>query len=137
MHRLRGVKIGANVLIGEDVYIDNEYPESVEIGDNVQISIRAIIIAHTRGAGKVIIGKNAFIGPNSVLICGAGRVLKIGEGAVVGAGSIVNRSVPPKLFVAPPGPEPLGRVNIPLPLAVNMEEFWSGLVLLDQRKRPK
>ena len=137
MHRLRGVKVGANVLIGEDVYIDNEYPESVEIGDNVQISIRAIIIAHTRGPGKVIIGKNAFVGPNSVLICGAGRVLKIGEGAVIGAGSIVNRSIPPKLYVAPAGPQPLGRANIPLPLSVSMEEFWSGLELLDKRKNSK
>jgi len=131
------VKVGAKVFIGDDVYIDNEYPEAIEIGDNVQISIRTIIIAHTRGPGKVIIGKEAFIGPNSVLVCGAGRVLKIGEGAVIGAGSIVTRSVPPKIYVAPAGPQPLARVHIPLPVAATMEEFWSGLEMLDHRKNPR
>ena len=137
LHRLRGVKVGAKVFIGDDVYIDNEYPEAIEIGDNVQISIRTIIIAHTRGPGKVIIGKEAFIGPNSVLVGGAGRVLKIGEGTVIGAGSIVTRSVPPKIYVAPAGPQPLARVHIPLPMASTMEEFWSGLEMLDHRKNPR
>ena len=134
LHRLRGVKIGPEVFIGDDVYIDNEYPEAIEIGANVQISIRSIIIAHTRGPGKVIIGKEAFIGPNSVLVCGAGRVLKIGEGAVIGAGSVITRSVPPKLYVAPPMPQPLARVRVPLPIATSMNEFWSGLEMLDKQK---
>ncbi|MBM4207640.1 MAG: acyltransferase [Gammaproteobacteria bacterium] len=133
LHRLRGVAIGRDVFIGDDVYIDNEYPEAIEIGENVQISIRSIIIAHTRGPGKVIIGKEAFIGPNSVLVCGAGRVLKIGEGAVIGAGSVITRSVPPKLYVAPPAPQPLARVRVPLPVAKSMQEFWSGLDMLDKQ----
>ncbi len=134
LHRLRGIKIGPDVFIGDDVYFDNEYPEAIEIGANAQISIRSIIIAHTRGPGKVIIGKDAFIGPNSVLVCGAGRVLKIGEGAVIGAGSVITRSVPPKLYVAPPAPQPLARVRTPLPLAKSMSEFWSGLEMLDKQK---
>ena len=57
LHRLRGVKIGRRVFIGDDVYLDNEYPEAIEIGDDVQISIRAVVIAHTRGAGRVIIAR--------------------------------------------------------------------------------
>jgi acetyltransferase-like isoleucine patch superfamily enzyme len=134
LHRLRGVKIDADVFIGDDVYIDNEYPEAIEIGANVQISIRSIIIAHTRGPGKVIIGKEAFIGPNSVLVCGSGRVLKIGEGAVIGAGSVITRSVPPKIYIAPAAPQPLARVRIPLPVAKSMNEFWSGLDMLDKQK---
>src|SRR6187200_2899644 len=67
LHRLRGVKVGTNVFIADEVYLENEYPEAVEIQDGVQISIRAIIIAHTRGAGKIVIEKDAYIGPNTVI----------------------------------------------------------------------
>lgn len=130
LHRVRGVKIGRNVFIGEEVYLDNEYPECIEIQDDVQISIRAIVIAHTRGSGKVIVEKAAFIGPNSVLVCGAGRLLRIGAGAVVGAGSVVTKSVPAGLYVGPGPTQPLARVGMPLPLANTMEEFWAGLIPL-------
>jgi serine acetyltransferase len=135
LHRLRGVKVGSGVFIGEDVYIDNEYPEAIEIGDGVQISIRALLIAHTRGSGKIIVGRQAFIGPNAVVICGANRVLTIGDGAVVGAGSVVTRSVPAGLYVAPPAPQPLARARIPLPAAETMEEFQSGLEKLGRGRR--
>lgn len=127
LHRWRGVKIGRHVFIGEDVYLDNEYPELIEIQDHAQISIRVIIIAHTHGPGRVVVGKEAFVGPYSVLFCGAGGVLKIGEGAVVGAGSIISKSIPPRLYVAPPATRPMARVRVPLPAAKTMKEFWSGL----------
>ncbi len=127
LHRARGMKIGRNVFIGDDVYLDNEYPESIEIGDGVQISIRAVIVAHTRGPGKVIVEKDAFIGPHSVITCSAGRVLRIGEGAVVGAGSVVTRSVPARLYVAPPPALPLARVELPLPKAESIDSFRAGL----------
>jgi serine acetyltransferase len=130
LHRARGVKIGRNVFIGEEVYLDNEHPECIEIMDHVQISIRVIVVAHTRGPGRVVIERGAFVGPNSVLVCGAGRVLHIGEGAVIGAGSVITKSVPPRLYVAPSPTTPLARVNVPLPLAKTMEEFWGGLVPL-------
>lgn len=126
-HRWRGVKIGQEVFIGDGVYLDNEYPECIEIQDRVQISIRSIVIAHTRGPGRVIIEKDAFIGPNCVLVAGAGRALRIGTGAVVGAGSVITKSVPPHLYVAPPAVEILARVNVPLPCAKTMQEFWAGL----------
>jgi len=131
LHRWRGVKVGRKVFIGDDVYLDNEWPERIEIQDNVQISMRAIVIAHTRGPGQVIIEKEAFVGPNCVLVSGAGRVLRIGAGAVVGAGSVVTKSVPPRLYVAPPPVEALARVRIPLPVAETMEEFWAGLEALE------
>jgi heptaprenylglycerol acetyltransferase len=133
LHRARGMKIGRDVFIGDDVYLDNEYPESIEIADGVQISIRAVIVAHTRGPGKVIIEKNVFIGPHAVITCSAGRVLKIGEGAVVGAGSVVTRSVPPRLYVAPPPMIPMARVELPLPKAESIEAFRAGLHPLTQK----
>jgi serine acetyltransferase len=131
LHRARGVTVGRGVFIGDGVYLDNEYPECIEIHDYAQISIRVIIVAHTHGPGRVIIGKAVFVGPNSVIVCGAGRVLKIGEGTVIGAGSIITKSVPPRLYVAPPAPRATARVRVPLPLAKTMEEFWGGLTSLD------
>jgi len=133
LHRWRGVKVGREVFIGDDVYLDNEWPERIEIQDKVQISMRSIVIAHTRGPGQVVIEKEAFVGPNSVLVAGAGRVLRIGTGAVVGAGSVITKSVPPRLYVAPPAVEILARVRIPLPRAETMEEFWGGLEALERR----
>src|SRR5262245_56720569 len=105
LHRLRGVSVGANVFIADDVYLDDEYPEAVEIHDGAQISVRAIIIAHTRGTGKVVIGKDAYIGPNSVVITSGGRLLTIGDGAVIGAGVVVNNSIAPRTFVASAAPQ--------------------------------
>src|SRR5256885_9210762 len=86
VHRLRGVAIGKDVFIGDEVYLENEYPEAVEIQSGVQISVRAIIIAHTRGCGRVVIEKDAYIGPNTVIAASGDRVLTIGEWAVIGAG---------------------------------------------------
>src|SRR4029078_8736959 len=68
LHRIRGVRMGERVFIGEEVYIDNEYPECVAIECDVQIGIRCIILAHTRGPGEVVIEKAAYIGPNSVIL---------------------------------------------------------------------
>lgn len=127
LHRLRGVKIGRHVFIGDDVYLDNEWPERIEIQDNVQISMRSIIIAHTRGPGRVVIEKEAFVGPNCVLVSGAGRVLRIGAGAVVSAGSVISRTLPPHYYVAPAPVQVLARVNVPLTKAASMQEFWAGL----------
>lgn len=132
LHRWRGVKIGRDVFIGDDVYLDNEWPERIEIEEHVQISMRSIVIAHTRGPGRVVIEEKAFVGPNCVLVAGAGRVLRIGKGAVVGAGSVITKSVPPGLYVAPPGVEVLARVRVPLPIAETMEEFWAGLERIER-----
>lgn len=138
LHRWRGIQVGREVFIGDGVYLDNEYPECIEIQDHVQISIRAIVIAHTRGPGRVIIEKASFVGPNCVVVCGAGRTLRIGEGAVIGAGSVITKSVPPRLYMACPAPQPMARVRMPLPLAETMDEFWAGLTSLDDRSsRPK
>ena len=40
--------------------------------------------------GKVTIGKDAFIGMNSLIV----NSVEIGEGAVVAAGSVVTRDIP-------------------------------------------
>jgi len=137
LHRARGVRIGKAVFIGEEVFLDNEYPECIEIQDGAQLSIRTVVIAHTRGPGKVIIGKEAFLGPYSAVICGGGKVLKIGEAAVLAAGTIVTRSVPPRTYLAPPPPVPVAHVGVPLPVAESMGEFWAGLTPITRKGQSK
>lgn len=128
IHRLRGVTVGHNVFIGDDVYVDNEYPECVEIHDGASVSMRALLIAHTRGPGRIILEKDSFVGPNAVVCCYAGRVIRIGEGAVVAAGAVVTRSVPARTLVAPPASRPVAKLTRPLTASTPIDEFLAGMV---------
>lgn len=127
LHRLRGVKIGKDVFIGDDVYLENEHPAAVEIQSGVHISVRAVILAHTRGAGSVVIERDAFIGPNTVIITSGSKPLRIGEGAVIGAGVVVTRDVPAHVLLANEAAKPLANVGVPLTKAETVEEFVRGL----------
>ena len=63
LHRWRGVKIGQGVWIGYQVLLDTSRPDLISIGDNVIISVRAMLIAHFRGPQGITIENDAFIGP--------------------------------------------------------------------------
>jgi len=128
LHRLRGVKIGRNVFIGDDVYLENEYPEAVEIHEGAQIGIRAILLAHTRGPGHLIVEKDAYIGPNVVVAASGGQTLRIGEGAVISAGVVVTTNVAPRMFVVNTAAKAVAEARIPLARAESVEEFTRGLV---------
>jgi len=134
LHRLRGVKIGKNVFIGEEVYIENEYPHYIEIHDEAQIALRAIIMAHVRGPGKLIIGRKAWIGPNCVISAVTGETLTIGEGAVVAAGSVVTKDVPPYTMVGGVPAKPIAKVTVPLTQRTNYKEFRNGLEILRKKE---
>jgi acetyltransferase-like isoleucine patch superfamily enzyme len=132
LHRLRGAAIGKNVWIGQLVYIDEIHPADISIGDNVTISLRTSIISHFYSGprrpvsnGKVVIQKDVFIGPHCVILPN----VTIGEGAVIRAGTVVSRNVPPHTFWGPPGAEALGTVNIPLTPDCTYEQFMRGLKL--------
>src|SRR5271166_5498204 len=94
LHKLRGVRITGRVFIGDDVYIENEYPECIEVRDGAQIALRSILIAHTRGPGRIVVGKDAFIGANCVVAASPGRTLTIGEGSVIATSSVITSDVP-------------------------------------------
>jgi serine acetyltransferase len=126
LHRLRGVKISGSIFVGDDVYLENEYPECVEIHEHAMLSLKCIILAHTKGSGSVVIERDAFIGPMAVLICQAGKVLRIGEGAVISAGSIIMTSVPAHAFMAPPRATEVGRSTVTF-WKTSVEEFLGGL----------
>jgi acetyltransferase-like isoleucine patch superfamily enzyme len=134
LHRLRGVKIHERVLICDEVYLENEYPECVEIQDGAQIGIRVMIMAHTRGPGNVVIGKSAYIGPNSVVLGQPGRTLTIGDGAVVAASSVVTSNVPAYTFARGNPAVPVAKVTVPLALADDYDDFIAGLMPLRKAK---
>ena len=127
LHRWRGVKIAKRVFIGDEVYLDNEFPEAIELKEGALIGLRSTIVAHTRGAGRVIIGKNAVIGAGALITCSGGQTLEIGEGAVVGAGSVVANSIPPFILCGSPRARALATVTVPFTLETSYQEFLRGL----------
>ncbi len=133
LHRMRGVKIGKNVWIGDDVYLENEYPEGVELQEGVVLSLRSVIIAHTRGSGRIVIERFAYIGPAAVVICEADRTLRIGEGSVICTGAVVAASVAPRMVIAPPRSMPMAKAGIPFGLARSVKEFMARLEPLKRR----
>jgi acetyltransferase-like isoleucine patch superfamily enzyme len=95
--RLMGVTVGKAPFIGVETYVDDTVPELVQIGDNVTISFRVIIIAHketgVRGEAivdTVTIADRVFIGAGAIIMPG----VTIGESAIIAAGAIVTKNVP-------------------------------------------
>ncbi len=135
LHRLRGVKISGNVFIGDDVYLENEYPEAVEIHDGVQIGLRSTILAHTRGPGRIVFERNAFIGASCIIAASPAKTLTIGEGAVVGIGSCVTADVAPATFYGMEKAKPIAMVTVPLTIETSYDRFVRGLRPLPRDKR--
>jgi acetyltransferase-like isoleucine patch superfamily enzyme len=133
LHKLRGVRITGKVFIGDDVYLENEYPECIEIHDGAQIALRSTLIAHTRGPGRIVIGKDVFIGANSLISVTAGDTLNIGEGSVIVALSVVASSVPSHTLFGNQKARALGKVTIPLTMTTSYRKFLSGLRPLDKK----
>ena len=122
--------MGRHVWIGQLVYIDELHPEDVTIGDNCTIGLRTSIFSHfywgprrPTGPGKVVIGKDVFIGPHCVILPN----VRIGEGAVIRAGSVVSRNVPPHVLWGCQAGEPLGIATVPLTKEHSYQEFTRGV----------
>lgn len=88
------------VFLYRNITIDTVRPDLIEIGNQVAIAEGCKIITHfldpsQKGRmyryGNVKICNNAFIGMNTI-ICNS---VTIGEGAVIGAGSVVTKDIPP------------------------------------------
>ncbi|HYK92057.1 MAG TPA: acyltransferase [Acidobacteriota bacterium] len=140
LHRLRGAKIGRNVWIAQSVYIDALHPEALTIGDNCTIGFRSSIFTHfywgSRKAasnGRVVIEKDVFIGPHCVILPN----VRIGEGAVIKAGTVVTRNVPPHTFWGPPSAGVLGEATVALTSEHSYEQFVQGMRLRRSTKKTK
>jgi acetyltransferase-like isoleucine patch superfamily enzyme len=134
LHRWRGVTIGDGTFIGTDVLIETAHPQLVRIGRGVDIGARTTIIAHQQGEPvdaepTVVVGDDVFIGPCSTLL----PHVTIGDGAVVVAGSVVTKSVPPRIMVQGNPAAPVARCGVPLGRSTPMREFYRALTPLKRR----
>ena len=99
---------GPNLKIGSDTLID--FSGSIEIGENVSISEHVTIFTHDHNIDGILdwqkngiytsnlkIENFVWLGANSIILP---SVSFIGEGAVVAAGSVVTKDVPPLAVVA-------------------------------------
>jgi acetyltransferase-like isoleucine patch superfamily enzyme len=108
--RMCGYTIGNDVYIGEDFIIIDDLSDTrltLHIGDRASISPRVTFVMHTQPnesrivpyvnshRGSIMVDCDAWIGTGAVILPG----VTIGEGAVVGANSVVTRSVPPYTVV--------------------------------------
>ena len=86
----KGISIGDNTLIGGNVkIIDNDFHP-------IEIEARNKDIKEKIGTREVKIGKNCFIGCNALILKGT----EIGDGSVVGAGSVVSGKFPKNVVIA-------------------------------------
>lgn len=95
-----GMEVGDQTAVALMVMMDVMFPELISVGRNSIIGYNTTILAHEYlideyRLGRVTIGDEVMIGANSTLLPG----ITIGDGAVVAAGSLVNRDVPPGAFV--------------------------------------
>jgi acetyltransferase-like isoleucine patch superfamily enzyme len=110
------LRIGSNVSLGDDCHIASI--NKIEIGDNVLVGSRVHITDHSHGnytneptadspdsiplhrklysAGPVKIGDNVWIGDGVVVLPN----VSVGNGAVIGANSVVTRNIPAGTIVA-------------------------------------
>ncbi|MEI2608559.1 MAG: acyltransferase [Chitinophagaceae bacterium] len=97
-----------NLSIGDDCYFGRELlldlQDQILIENNVTLSHRVMILTHTDAGtswhkdayipttqAPVIIRRGAYIGAQVTILQG----VEIGEGAIVGAGALVRKSIPP------------------------------------------
>ena len=96
-YKMGGVKVKGKCFIGSHVQFDGICPNLIEIGEGCVITSGVVILSHFYNtkdrrfyAGEVRIGKKVFIGMNTLIV----NAVDIGDNAVIGAGSIVNRDIP-------------------------------------------
>ena len=105
-----GVNALGNFNVGADVYFDAQNAHYLTIEDGVWIASRSLILLHKRDLSNyykgdnyreqpwkcmhVKICRNAAIGMGTIIMPG----VTIGEGAVIGAGSLVTKDIPAWTF---------------------------------------
>lgn len=99
----RQILIGNNVYLAADVQLNSQ--AHIQIGDDVMIGAGTRLIDHNHGfrslerpmraqpieAAPISIEDDVWIGANVIILKG----ITVGRGSVIGAGSVVTRSIPP------------------------------------------
>jgi|GEM_PF-2166129 len=112
LYRQMGVRIGKGTDVSCDVYIDVVWPELISIGEGCGVATGTVLLVHQRDLRiysvgdhvhdlpyilkPIKIGNYVSIGTKSIIFPG----VTIGDGAFIGAGSIVRHDVAPYTLVA-------------------------------------
>ena len=103
--RARGMHIGDNVWLPASTWIDTSYCFLISIGDNCGFGEECHILAHdaqmdefldAARLGRVIMHDSCHIGARSIILPG----VEIGPRTVIGAGSVVSKSLPAETVCA-------------------------------------
>lgn len=100
--RLRqlGLQIGEDVALPEDTWIDSAHCHLISIGNNCGFGPGCLILAHdaqmdefldAARLGRVVIHESCHIGARCIILAG----VEIGPRTIVGAGSVISKSLPP------------------------------------------
>ncbi|GAA0499181.1 heptaprenylglyceryl phosphate O-acetyltransferase [Salinibacillus aidingensis] len=94
------MNVGKQTSFALMVMLDVMFPEKISVGRNTVIGYNTTILAHEYlikeyRLGKVEIGDEVMIGANSTILPG----VKIGDHAIVSAGTVVHKDVPAGSFV--------------------------------------
>lgn len=102
-----GAQVGKNIFIGSKVWIDSGHADMIILEDHVHIAGECTILCHQRNLRNYSIGddyaklgyriekvhlkKGCLIGQRTMVMPG----VTIGEGAIIGAYSLVTKDIPP------------------------------------------
>lgn len=85
-----GVTLEDEVFVGHNVtFINDRFPRATAASGSLQTEQDWAVV-------PTLVKKGASIGSSATLLCG----ITVGEGAIVGAGSVVTKDVPPHTIVA-------------------------------------
>jgi len=100
-----GLKLGKNVFIVDTFFFDPSHCYLISIGDNCTICPNVRLIAHDASTfnfsgytkfGRIDIRENCFIGDSTIILPN----VTIGSNSIIGAGSVVTKSIQPNTVAA-------------------------------------
>lgn len=97
--RLWGMDLDPSCQFSLSTRFDLNFPRGIHIGAESYVAFQAAIMTHDMTRGVYLhtrIGRRCFIGARSMILPG----ITVGDGSIVGAGSVVTRDVPPGCIVA-------------------------------------
>lgn len=97
--RILGLDVHPSVRMSLSAKLDTSFRAGIHIEEGSYIAFQARVMTHDFARGLYLhthIGKNCFIGGQSLILPG----ITIGDGSIVGAGSVVTKDVPSGCAVA-------------------------------------
>jgi len=98
----KNLNIGSQAYIGKEVFFD--LADKIILEEKVTISMRVTLLTHTHAGNSplssnklvpdyapIVLRKGCYIGAGAIILPG----VTVGENSIIGAGSVVTRSIPP------------------------------------------